>query len=54
MPTGFNKPIDVKIRKDKMFIVDLGVYEPGLGLMDPGTGKLWVVTPISCNRNDSH
>jgi glucose/arabinose dehydrogenase len=46
MPTGFNKPIDVKIRKDTMFVVDLGVLEPGLGLMEPGTGKIWTVRPI--------
>jgi len=41
---GFNKPIDVRFRDDRMFIVDFGVLEPGLDLMQPGTGKVWVVT----------
>lgn len=42
-PTGFNKPIDVKFKDERMFVVDLGVFEPGLDLMQPGTGKVWVV-----------
>ncbi len=41
-PAGFNKPIDVKFRNGAMFVVDLGVFEPGLGLTEAGTGKLWV------------
>jgi glucose/arabinose dehydrogenase len=44
-PAGFNKPIDVRFRGDRMFIVDFGVLEPGLDLMQPNTGKLWVVVP---------
>jgi len=43
-PEGLNKPIDVKFRGDVMFIVDLGVFEPGLGMVQPGTGKIWVVS----------
>ena len=43
-PASFNKPIDVKFRDDVMFIVDFGVFEPGLDLMQPGTGKVWVAT----------
>jgi glucose/arabinose dehydrogenase len=42
-PEGFNKPIDVKFKNDAMFIVDFGVYEPGLNLQQNGTGKVWVV-----------
>jgi hypothetical protein len=42
-PHGFNKPIDVKFHRDAMLIVDFGVFEPGLNLQQPGTGKLWVV-----------
>ena len=34
-----------RFRGDRMFIVDFGVLEPGLDLMQPGTGKVWVVTP---------
>ncbi len=41
-PDGFDKPIDVKFRNDAMFIVDFGAFEPGLGIVDPGSGKLWV------------
>lgn len=43
-PASFNKPIDVKFRDEVMFIVDFGVFEPGLNLMQPRTGKVWVVT----------
>ena len=42
-PDGFNKPIDVKFRGDAMLIVDFGVFEPGLGIVQAGTGKLWAV-----------
>jgi hypothetical protein len=43
-PSGFNKPIDVKFRSGLMYIVDFGVFEPGLNLQQPGTGKVWVVS----------
>lgn len=43
-PAGFNKPMDVKFLGELMFIVDFGVYEPGLHLMQPGTGKVWIVS----------
>jgi hypothetical protein len=43
-PAGFNKPIDVKFQDGTMFIVDFGVFEPGLELAEPGTGKVWIVT----------
>lgn len=43
-PAGFNKPIDVKFRDDgAMLIVDFGVFEPGLMINQPGTGKIWIV-----------
>jgi hypothetical protein len=42
-PTGFNKPIDVKFMGDAMLVVDFGVFEPGLSIVQAGTGKLWVV-----------
>jgi len=42
-PDGFNKPIDVKFDGDAMLVVDFGVFEPGLSLVQPNTGKLWVV-----------
>jgi len=45
-PTGFNKPIDVKFGGPKMFIVDFGVYEPALNLINPSSGKVWVVAPV--------
>jgi hypothetical protein len=41
---SFNKPIDVKFRGGKMFIVDFGVFEPGLKLARANTGKVWVVS----------
>jgi hypothetical protein len=44
LPTGFNKPIDVKFGGAAMFIVDLGVFEPGLKLQQAGTGKIWMVS----------
>ena len=42
-PNGFNKPIDVKFDDKTMLIADFGVFEPGLNLMQPGTGKVWMV-----------
>jgi hypothetical protein len=42
-PDDFNKPIDLRFFDGLMIIVDFGVFEPGLNLMQPGTGKLWVV-----------
>ncbi|HEX7021262.1 MAG TPA: hypothetical protein VF171_00285, partial [Trueperaceae bacterium] len=44
-PESFNKPIDVEFRDDAMLVVDFGVFEPGLKIMQPGTGKVWIVTP---------
>jgi glucose/arabinose dehydrogenase len=44
-PTGFNKPIDVKFQDGTMFVVDFGVYEPGLDLAQANTGKVWTVSP---------
>jgi glucose/arabinose dehydrogenase len=41
-PTGFNKPIDVKFRGDKMFIADFGVFPPAA--ITPGSGKIWMVS----------
>jgi hypothetical protein len=49
VPNGFNKPIDVKFRSGTMLIVDFGVYEPGLNLIQPGTGKVWLVTRKQSN-----
>jgi glucose/arabinose dehydrogenase len=42
-PEAFSKPIDVKFDGDRMLIVDFGMFEPGLGIQVPGTGKIWVV-----------
>lgn len=53
-PAGFNKPLDVKFRGGRMFIVDLGVVEPGLGLMEPGTGKVWIVSKDSQHDRDDN
>ncbi len=44
-PESFNKPIDIKRRGDSMLIVDFGIFEPGLKLQEPGTGKIWTVSP---------
>ncbi|WP_445505319.1 hypothetical protein [Microvirga sp. G4-2] len=52
-PNGFNKPIDVKFQDGTMFIVDFGVYEPGLDLAEPGTGKVWTVTPTAPEPPDN-
>jgi hypothetical protein len=49
-PSGFNKPIDVKFQDGTMFIVDFGVYEPGLGLAQPGTGKVWTVSAAAAPK----
>jgi glucose/arabinose dehydrogenase len=43
-PTGFNKPVDVKFLGNRMYIVDIGSFEPGIGVTVPSTGKVWVVT----------
>jgi len=42
-PESFNKPIDVKFMDEFMFIVDFGVFEPGLGIQHENTGKVWIV-----------
>ena len=42
-PESMNKPIDVDFRGRFMFVTDFGVYEPFLGLTQPGTGKIWLV-----------
>ncbi len=42
VPDGFNKPIDVRFRGPRMFIVDFGVFAPAP--LTPGTGKIWMVT----------
>ena len=42
-PDGFNKPIDVKFMGSRMLVVDFGVFEPALNLVNPTSGKLWVV-----------
>lgn len=42
-PNGFNKPIDVKFDGDVMLIVDFGMFEPGLNISQPNTGKVWLV-----------
>ncbi|WP_245266710.1 sorbosone dehydrogenase family protein [Bradyrhizobium sp. WSM1743] len=51
-PNGFNKPIDVKFQDGTMFIVDFGVFEPGLNLAEPGTGKVWILSPTITDPND--
>jgi glucose/arabinose dehydrogenase len=51
-PNGFNKPIDIKFQDDTMFIVDFGVFEPGLNLAEPGTGKIWILSPTTDDPND--
>jgi hypothetical protein len=43
-PDSFNKPIDVKFDDELMLVLDFGIYEPGLGLFQPGTGKVWIVS----------
>ena len=43
VPDGFNKPIDVRFRGSRMFIVDFGVFLPGTAVQ-AGTGKIWMVT----------
>jgi hypothetical protein len=53
-PNGFNKPIDVKFQDGTMFIVDFGVFEPGLGLAEPGTGKVWTVSPTTVPVDSNH
>jgi hypothetical protein len=35
-----------------MFIVDFGVFEPGLNLAEPGPGKVWILSPTSNDPND--
>ena len=43
-PMGFNMPIDVKFVGGIMLVVDFGIFEPGMGLAEPGTGKVWAVS----------
>ncbi len=42
VPEGFNKPIDVRFRGPRMFIVDFGVFAPAT--VTPNSGKIWMVT----------
>ncbi len=41
-PDGFNKPIDVRVRGPRMYIVDFGVFAPAP--ITPNSGKIWLVT----------
>ncbi|ACL62919.1 glucose/sorbosone dehydrogenase-like protein [Methylobacterium nodulans] len=50
-PNGFNKPIDIKFQDSTMFIVDFGVFEPGLNLAQPETGKVWILSPTTNDPN---
>ena len=43
-PDSFNKPIDVKFQEQLMLVVDFGIWEPALGLFQPSTGKIWIVS----------
>lgn len=43
-PDGFNKPIDDLFEGDTLWIVDFGGFEPGIDVVLPGTGKLWMLT----------
>ena len=43
-PMSFNMPIDVKFVGGVMLVVDFGIFEPGMGLAQPGTGKVWAVS----------
>jgi glucose/arabinose dehydrogenase len=43
-PDALNKPIDVLFEDGAMLVVDFGMFEPGLGIEDAGTGKIWRVT----------
>ena len=38
-----NKPVSVSFEGNVMYVVDLGVLEPGINLFGPQTGKVWVV-----------
>jgi glucose/arabinose dehydrogenase len=45
--SSFDKPLDVQFRGNRMFIVDFGVFNPGISggdPTDPNSGKIWVVT----------
>jgi glucose/arabinose dehydrogenase len=45
--SSFDKPLDVQFQGNQMFIVDFGVFNPGISggdPTDPTSGKIWVVT----------
>jgi len=39
---GFNKPIDVRFRGPRMYVVDMGVFPPAT--LTPNSGKIWMVS----------
>ncbi|WP_420459975.1 T9SS type A sorting domain-containing protein [Neolewinella sp.] len=41
---GFNKPVADMFIGDTLAIVDLGVLEPGINLLQSGTGKVWLLS----------
>ena len=43
-PEGFNKPVADMFLGDTLAIVDLGVLEPGISLLQSGTGKVWLLS----------
>lgn len=47
VPSSLNKPLAPVFIGDRMYLVDLGVAEPGVNVFQSGTGKVWVVE----NRN---
>jgi hypothetical protein len=51
VPTGFNKPIDVRFRGPEMFVVDFGVGA-GAPKQIPNSGKIWKVTNLVKQAGD--
>jgi len=45
-PASFNKPLDVKFHQGELYVVDFGIFEPGLDIIQPNTGKIWVLSPL--------
>ncbi len=49
VPTKLNKPVSAVFHDDMLAVVDLGVLEPGIMLLQAGTGKVWIVRRSGTN-----
>ena len=53
VPTKMNKPVADLFVGDQLAIVDLGVADPGIGVFQSGTGKVWLLSKDSTTASNN-